>query len=77
MTGKNIGPHKTVIHSCFECKYCHSDYYCIEDGNDCDSGHTLTCRHPDTLNRYIGDSNWTTPNWCTYLTKIRQLEIKN
>jgi hypothetical protein len=32
--------------SCEGCRYLRSDYYCIEDGNDVDSGFTHSCLLP-------------------------------
>ncbi len=65
MSDQRSGPSVTVKRSCWGCKHCHTESYCVEDGNDCDSGHYVSCAHPHLgkLTR-IGDTSWNTPDWC-------------
>jgi hypothetical protein len=65
---KRAGPLVTIGARCTACSFCHSEYYSIEDGNDIDSGHSVSCTHPDIGgHRRIGDTTWDTPSWCPML----------
>jgi hypothetical protein len=71
---KRNGPHLHVIATCQGCVHEHSEHYCIEDGNDVDSGHDVYCMHPASQGgqrRRIGDTTWHTPQWCPLLAEAR------
>jgi hypothetical protein len=55
-----------VTAHCDGCKYHSHEYYCVEDGNDCDSGFYNYCSllHP-TTRKDIGER---TPKECPFLT---------
>lgn len=67
---KRQGPKLTVTASCQGCAHERSEYYCVEDGNDCDSGFHVTCAHPAGRDR-VGDFTWNTPEWCPLMTAAR------
>lgn len=52
------GPSIRLDMSCFGCKFVRSKSYAVQG----DSGHRVTCSAVD--GKYIGDSNWSTPEWC-------------
>lgn len=60
------GPKVTVSLSCFECDFCKTEWYTYQS----DSGTDVYCIHPNTYDtvatehKLIGDSNWSTPQWC-------------
>jgi len=62
MTNERSGPSVTVKRSCWGCKHCHTERYCVEE----DSGNYVSCTHPHfgTKIKYIGDTSWDTPDWC-------------
>lgn len=64
---KQIGPTHTTQSSCFNCSLCKSERYVFEDGNDGDSGHNVYCTHENVGKKYIGDTTWSTPDWCPVL----------
>ncbi len=71
-TEKRRGPRLTIAASCQGCVYEHSEHYCIEDGNDVDSGVNVCCTHPAQPfrpNGRIGDTTWKTPEWCPLLAE--------
>jgi hypothetical protein len=37
------GPKVQIIVTCSGCEYHSNEYYCVEDGNDCDSGFYNYC----------------------------------
>lgn len=59
------GPMLTVVGSCRGCEFERSEYYCIEDGNDCDSGYNRSCVHPNATPP--GATDGTPPTWCPFL----------
>lgn len=75
---KRNGPSLKIVASCTGCAHEHSDHYSIEDGNDVDSGWSVYCKHPNAgsatpdlgtcARRPIGDTTWTTPEWCPLLS---------
>lgn len=58
-----IGPEIRVEVSCFGCTFCKSESYAVQG----DSGHNVSCTHPDTADSAIGDTTWRTPSWCPLL----------
>jgi len=70
-TEKRNGPKLTIVADCFGCEHVRGEEYCVEDGNDCDSGTLVYCAQSEAvfLNpdptasglRRIGDTTWTTP----------------
>lgn len=61
---KTIGPKVTVHRSCFDCAVCKCERYAVQG----DSGFTVSCTHESLSEpRRIGDTNWTTPEWCPVL----------
>ncbi|HSN19771.1 MAG TPA: hypothetical protein VLS49_03790 [Usitatibacter sp.] len=78
---KRNGPRLTLAASCHGCVYEHSEYYCIEDGNDIDSGHDVYCSNERAVSsapalgtnglRRVGDSTWQAPDWCPLLDDAR------
>jgi hypothetical protein len=69
------GPTVTVIRyaECRGCVHLHSEYYCVEDGNDVDSGYTHSCAHPTNPGRSIGYMT-RTPAWCPVEGVARMVE---
>ena len=63
-----FGPKLTVIRDvrCTGCAHLRSEYYCIEDGNDCDSGVNYSCAHFEPPKR-THDEDARTPEWCPFL----------
>lgn len=54
---------KVIVDShCDKCIHASSEYYCVEDGNDCDSGFSHWCGFFGKR-RYVGDDD-KTPDWC-------------
>jgi hypothetical protein len=75
---KRNGPRLHVVATCQGCVYEHSEYYCIEDGNDVDSGHNVYCMNERAPGQRasggfarVGDTLWTTPTWCPLLADAR------
>lgn len=71
---KTVGPKVSLQLTCHHCENCLSTHYACQG----DSGHTVHCTHPDVRSsegdpRYIGDSNWSTPQWCP----LRDRAIQN
>lgn len=64
MAEKRLGPLTVITHTCGGCLYHESEYYCVEDGNDVDSGFNHRCSHFG--GRRIGYDD-KTPDWCPYL----------
>ena len=60
---ERIGPTVTVKRSCSGCKYERSQSYRVQG----DSGHDIYCDHPDSGGKVVGDTNWSTPEWCPAL----------
>lgn len=60
---KSKGPALTVLRSCQGCEHEESDYYAVQG----DSGHKVYCTHSGERRR-IGDTTWSTPDWCPYLS---------
>lgn len=60
------GPSFTVKFCCSQCSYFTSEYYCVEDGNSCDSGFDHTCTHA-SLNKPENTHGYDTPQWCPLL----------
>lgn len=65
--------------SCSGCRHERSEYYCIEDGNDCDSGFNHYCTNPQAVAggsqaardrgvRHITHGT-ETPPWCPFREK--------
>jgi len=78
---KRQGPRLTLQGSCHGCVYEHSEHYCIEDGNDVDSGHDVYCANERAVSaapalsanglRRIGDTTWQTPDWCPFIAAAK------
>jgi hypothetical protein len=72
------GPTKIVEYSCRGCTHCREEDYCVEDGNDVDSGYEVWCEHPAVVgvgaigDTTIGDTTWTTPDWCPEWANARE-----
>lgn len=60
MSEERIGPSVTVKRSCMGCKYERSQSYRVQG----DSGHDIFCDHPEAGGKTVGDTNWSTPDWC-------------
>lgn len=60
MSEKRKGPKLTVTRSCDGCRYEASESYAVQG----DSGFRVLCEHPHVGGRRIGDTTWTTPEWC-------------
>jgi len=60
MSEKRKGPKLTVTRSCDGCRYEASESYAVQG----DSGFRVLCEHPHLGVRRIGDTTWTTPEWC-------------
>lgn len=58
-----FGPTLRVLVECHGCTHAISEYYCVEDGNDCDSGFKHYCGHFGR--RYVGLDD-KTPEWCPF-----------
>lgn len=71
MSEKRHGPAVLLELSCQGCAFETSEYYCVEDGNDCDSGFNYFCTHPRAPKREEGrmpiGSSTNTPGWCPLL----------
>lgn len=63
MSTKLEGPKITIKRSCFECCHCISESYTCQS----DSGHDVYCGAMEK--KRIGDTNWSTPDWCPLLPK--------
>lgn len=59
------GPEVRVELRCFDCVYVSSERYVKHN----DSGYNVSCNHPEIGKRQIGDTSWTTPCWCPFLTE--------
>jgi hypothetical protein len=59
--GEREGPLVTIRRSCFDCAHVRSSYYAVQGDSGCD----VSCAK---VGRGIGDSTWTTPEWCPFLT---------
>jgi hypothetical protein len=59
--GEREGPLVTIRRSCFDCAHVRSSYYAVQGDGGCD----VSCAK---AGRGIGDSTWTTPEWCPFLT---------
>lgn len=59
---KRSGPQIALQLSCFGCRYEQSSHYAVQG----DSGCKVSCGHPDRvgMKNGIGDTSWTTPDWC-------------
>ena len=64
---KREGPHLTVVASCYDCTHVRNESYAVQG----DSGHIVSCVHPGGWGR-IGDTTWTTPEWCPLMTDARE-----
>jgi hypothetical protein len=68
-TTKREGPKLVVLVSitCEGCEHLDSQYYYVEDGNDCarDCGFTHHCKKMNGQSVDHGDS-WKTPKWCPF-----------
>lgn len=62
---KTPGPKLKVDASCFDCTYERSEGYRVQG----DSGHDVYCDHPNDPGKRIGDTTWTTPEWCPILAE--------
>ena len=47
-----------------KCIHSSSEYYCIEDGNDCDSGYDYYCNHPSVGRKITPAHHGEVPDWC-------------
>lgn len=47
-----------------KCIHSSSEYYCIEDGNDCDSGFNYYCNHPSVGKKKTPAHHGEVPDWC-------------
>ncbi len=71
---KRNGPKLTIAATCQGCVYEHTESYCVEDGNDVDSGVNVYCGNDRAVSsaptraknglRHVGDTTWATPAWC-------------
>lgn len=59
-TGKRIGPAVTTERSCLGCYHERAESYRRQG----DSGHEVYCDHPTSDGRRVGDTSWSTPDWC-------------
>jgi hypothetical protein len=57
---KRVGPHLALSASCYGCAFERSVSYRCQS----DSGHDIFCDHPESNGRSVGDTRWTTPDWC-------------
>jgi hypothetical protein len=60
-----VGPRVTMSLDCFGCAHTESERYRVQG----DSGSDVYCTHdqhgePGKARRYVGDTRWTTPDWC-------------
>ena len=55
-----VGPRLNVEASCYGCAYERSVSYRVQG----DSGHDIYCDHPDAGGKRVGDTRWSTPDWC-------------
>lgn len=61
MTAEQYGPDERIVRTCNACKACVSESYRCQS----DSGHDVYCTHPALPERKrIGDTTWSTPDWC-------------
>ena len=60
------GPRVVIKRYCDECRWVISEHYAVQG----DSGYEVYCTHPSrpSGNR-IGDTTWSTPDWCPMLTQ--------
>ncbi len=63
MRAKTNGPRLTIVACCSDCIHCKSISYVCQS----DSGRTVECNHPNVGRKRIGDTTWTTPEWCPEL----------
>jgi hypothetical protein len=76
------GPKTTYTQSCSGCVHCEAKHYRVQG----DNGYLLYCIHPkfspsgndlsSVGKRHIGDTNWTTPEWCPVLEAQRSNVLK-
>ena len=57
------GPLVTIRRSCNGCAYERSESYVVQGG----SGFHVSCVHPRIGRRNIGDTTWSTPQWCPFV----------
>ncbi|MDD5348263.1 MAG: hypothetical protein PHT59_06600 [Candidatus Omnitrophica bacterium] len=55
-----------------KCIHSSSEYYCIEDGNDCDSGFNYYCNHPSVGKKKTPAHHGEVPDWCPCEHDTRQ-----
>lgn len=61
-----IGPKIEVKRSCTDCEVCQSESYAVQG----DSGFRVYCAHPSLPQRKrIGDTAWSTPDWCPVIAE--------
>jgi hypothetical protein len=65
-TEKRAGPLVVISRNCTGCTHLESEYFCVEDGNDVDSGHSHYCGH-FRPRQYINSYSDRTPDWCPFL----------
>lgn len=64
-----VGPSVRLVLSCFDCQHCKSESYTCQG----DSGSELYCLAAN--GRHIGNSNWSTPNWCPFRSEAIRAAI--
>lgn len=57
----------TIKKSCIPCECEMSESYAIQGDSKC----KVYCIHPMVGKKYIGDTTWTTPDWCPVKEKGR------
>ena len=69
-----LGPTLRVAEmTCRGCEKLRSEYYCVEDGNDCDSGYDHHCDAAG--GQAIPGSSAKTPDWCPHRSSDRDIDI--
>ena len=70
MVADREGPIVTVSANCRGCRFDVAEYYCIEDGNDVDSGFDHYCTHDAVRgDKPRAPTNGTPAALCPYFTK--------
>lgn len=69
---KTDGPFVWMRASCLNCIHCTSESYAVQD----DSGHNVYCEHPSIGKKRVGDTNWSTPEWCPLLADAIDKHLK-
>ena len=62
--GSRDGPEVQVTHSCRGCRHLLSEYYSVEDGNDCDWGFNYACALVREPGKPAKLDPVKTPKWC-------------